>query len=82
MRSYEVRVTPSAMAQLQDAVCYVRDGRGMPQAAARLLDDLEGAVTSLAHMPNRFHAVDIEPLLSAGVRRMNVRQVLGLLPGG
>jgi plasmid stabilization system protein ParE len=24
-------------------------------------------------MPNRFHAVGIEPLLSSGVRRMNVR---------
>ena len=44
MRSYEVRVTPSAMAQIRDAVRYVRDELCMPQAAARLLDEIEEAV--------------------------------------
>ena len=73
MRSFEVRVTPSAMAQTWDAVRYVRDELCMPQAAARLLDEIEEAVRSLSSMPNRFHAVRVEPLLSSGVRRMNVR---------
>ena len=73
MRSYEVRVTPSAMAQIWDAVRYVRDELCMPQSAARLLDEIEGAVRSLSSMPNRFHAVQAEPLLSSGVCRMNVR---------
>ena len=73
MRSFEVRVTPSAMAQTRDAVRYVRDELCMPQAAARLLDEIEEAVSSLSSMPNRFHAVRVEPLLSSGVRRMNVR---------
>ncbi|MBP3894180.1 MAG: type II toxin-antitoxin system RelE/ParE family toxin [Atopobiaceae bacterium] len=74
MRRYEVRLTPSAMAQISDAVSYVRDDLGMPQAATKLLDELEKAVMGLANLPNRFHAVDAEPLLSAGVRRMNVRK--------
>ncbi|MBR2681872.1 MAG: type II toxin-antitoxin system RelE/ParE family toxin [Atopobiaceae bacterium] len=73
MSSYEVRVTPSAMAQIWDAVCYVRDELCMPQAAVRLLDEIEEAVRVLSSMPNRFHAVGVEPLLSSGVRRMNVR---------
>ena len=73
MRRYEVRVTPSAMAQVGDAVLYVRDELCMPQAAARLLDEIEGAVKGLSSMPNRFYAVGVEPLLSSGVHRMNVR---------
>lgn len=51
MRSYEVRVTPSAMAQIRDAVRYVRDEPCMPQAAARLLDEIEEAVKGLSSMP-------------------------------
>ena len=73
MRSYEVRVTPSAMEQLGTAVLYVRDELCMPQAAARLLNVIEEAVGSLSSMPNRFHSVGVEPLLTSGVRRMNVR---------
>ena len=73
MRSYEVRVTPSAMAQIWDAVRYVRDELYMPQAAAKLLDEIEKAIGGLSSMPNRFRAVEVEPLLSACVRRMNVR---------
>lgn len=73
MRSYEVRVTPSAMEQVGTAVLYVRDELCMPQAAARLLDEIEEAVSSLSSMPNRFHAVGVDPLLSSGVRCMNVR---------
>jgi plasmid stabilization system protein ParE len=61
------------MAQVGDAVLYVRDELCMPQAAARLLDEIEGAVKGLSSMPNRFHAVGVEQLLSSGVRRMNVR---------
>lgn len=74
MRRYEVRLTPSAMSQVADAVRFVRDDLNMPQAAARLMEELEEAVAGLASMPKRFHAVDVEPLLSAGVRRMNVRK--------
>ncbi|WP_248921718.1 type II toxin-antitoxin system RelE/ParE family toxin [Olsenella intestinalis] len=74
MRRYEVRMTPSAMSQISDAVSFVRDDLDMPQAAARLLEEFEGAVMGLASMPSRFHTVDAEPLLSAGVRRMNVRR--------
>ena len=73
MHSYEVRVAPSAMAQIRDAVRYVRDELCMPQAAARLLDEIEDAVSGLSSMPNRFRVVGVEPLLSAGVRRVNVR---------
>lgn len=47
MRSYEVRVTPSAMAQVSDAVHYVRDKLRMSQVAARLLDEIEEAAKGL-----------------------------------
>ena len=47
MRSHEVRVTPSAMAQVSDAVHYVRDELCMPRAAVRLLDEIEEAAKGL-----------------------------------
>lgn len=74
MRRYDVRITPKAMSQISDAVAYVRDELDMPHAAAELLEDPEEAILGLANMPNRFHAVDVEPLLSAGIRRLNVRK--------
>ena len=74
MREYEVRVAPSAMAQVMEAVRYVRDELCMPQAAEDLFDELESRISGLSRMPSRFREVDVEPLLSAGVRRMNVRR--------
>lgn len=74
MREYEVRVLPSAMGQILDSVRYVRDELCMPKAAVDLLDDLESAIAGLSRMPSRFRRVEVEPLLSAGVRRMNVRK--------
>lgn len=71
---WEVRVTPQALEQIRDAVVYVRDELCMPQAAQRLFDDLTAAIDGLSTMPRRFRVVDVEPLLSAGVRRMNVRK--------
>lgn len=70
MRSYEVRVTPSAMAQIWDAVRYVRDELCMPQSAARLLDEIEGAVRSLSSMPNVFHAVHYGTPSDVRIRRI------------
>ena len=62
------------MAQVSDAVHYVRDELCMPRAAVRLLDEIEEAVKGISSMPNNgFHTVGVEPLLSSGVRRMNVR---------
>ena len=54
MREYEVRVSPSAMAQIADAVRYVRDNLCMHQAASDLLEDLESAITGLSRMSSRF----------------------------
>ena len=72
MREHEVRVSPSAMNQMSEAVRYVHDELFMPQAAFDLLGDLESAIMGLSRMPFRFRQVEVEPLLSAGVRRMNV----------
>ena len=67
-----MRVSPSAMNQISEAVRYVHDELFMPQAAFDLLGDLESAIMGLSRMPFRFRQVEVEPLLSAGVRRMNV----------
>ena len=74
MCEYEVLVSPSAMDHISEAVRYVRDELCMPQAASVLLGDLESAIMGLSRMPSRFRLVEVEPLLSAGVRRMNVRK--------
>ena len=49
MHSFEVRITSSVMAQVSDAVRYVRDELSMPQVEARLLDEIEEALRSLEH---------------------------------
>ena len=72
MREYEVRVSPSVMEQILDSVRYVRDELCMPKAAADLLENLESAITGLSRMPSRFRPVEVDSLLSAGIRRMNV----------
>lgn len=74
MREYEVHVSPSAMNQMSEAVRYVHDELFMPQAAFDLLGDLESTIMGLSRMPSRFRRVEVEPLFSAGVRRMNVRK--------
>ncbi len=48
MREYEVRVSPSAMNQMSEAVRYVHDELFMPQAAFDLLGDLESAIMGLS----------------------------------
>lgn len=60
------------MNQMSEAVRYVHDELFMPQAAFDLLGDLESAIMGLSRMPFRFRQVEVEPLLSAGARRMNV----------
>lgn len=72
MCEYEVRVSPSVMNQMSEAVRYVHDELFMPQAAFDLLGDLEPAIMGLSRMPFRFRRVEVEPLSSAGVRCMNV----------
>ena len=74
MREYEVHLAPSAIAQITEATRYVRDELCMPQAAANLLGELEAKISGLSRMPFRFRTVDVEPLLLAGIRRMNVRK--------
>ena len=74
MREYEVRISPTAMSQILDAVRYVRDELCMPQAAERLLGNLELKITGLSQLPSRFRAGRVEPRSSAGVRRMNVKK--------
>lgn len=74
MHERKVRLTPQAQRQIREIVLYERDELCMPQAAQRLLEDLTKASEGLSSMPSRFRVIGVEPLLSAGVRRMNVRK--------
>lgn len=74
MREWKVRLTPQAQEQIREIVLYERDDLCMPQAARRLFEELAKAIEGLARMPDRFRIVEVKPLQSAGVRRMNVRK--------
>lgn len=51
VREYEVRIGPSAIAQILEAVQYVRDELCMPQAAEELFEELELRITGLSTCP-------------------------------
>lgn len=74
MSSYAVEITRRALQQPRDLVAFIRDDCDMPQAAVRIFDNLSAKIQSLSSMPKRFRIVDVDPLASAGVGRMNVRK--------
>ncbi len=64
------------MAQTRDAVRYVRDELCMPQTAARLLDEIEEAVSSLSSMPSLLHELPpishVQEMGGSSLREMGV----------
>lgn len=72
MREWEVRLALQAQEQIREIILYERDELCMPRAAERLFEELSNAIENLKCMPRRFRVVEVEPLQSAEVRRMNV----------
>lgn len=73
---YAVRVTAQAQAQMREIVRYVAYTLQAPQAARRLLDQLESGIASLAFFPDRIALTGEEPWRGYGIRKMTVAQYL------
>ena len=51
MKDYKLTYLPLFSKHLNEIVCYIADELRNPQAAARLIDDVESAVRKRLHMP-------------------------------
>ena len=73
---YEVKVTKQAIEQMKEIAEYITWEILAPDAANKLLDEMENTISSLAEMPNRMSLVDEEPWRSEGIRKVIVKNFL------
>ena len=74
--TYTVKVTDFAAGRLLEIRNYIADVLGEPSTAKRLLETLEGEISSLNHFPNRVALTDEEPWHSYGIRKMPVKNFI------
>ena len=70
---YKIHMTEDAECDVEDVGRYIMVSLKNPVAADRLLTELDRAVNSLAHMPERYRLVDDMVLASWGVRYVQVK---------
>lgn len=73
---YTVKVTKPAERQMLEIVDYISHKLCNPDAAYRLLDELERQISSLSEFPHRIALTEEEPWHSIGVHRMVVGHYL------
>ena len=76
MKCYTVKVTKMAYDHMQEIVRYISNELFAPDAANRLLDKFEEAISDLSYMPERHSLVDEEPWRSEGFRKIIVKNFL------
>ena len=76
MDSYEVIMTPDAIANLIELRNYIANVLLVPDIARDYIQHIREEVSSLERMPNRHILVEDEPWRSRGVRRMNVKNFI------
>ena len=75
-KTYVVKITSQAEAQMQEIIHYITYGLKAPDAALHLLNVLEDSFTSLAHFPQRVALIDEEPWRTNGIHRLPVKNFL------
>ncbi len=70
--NYEVKITDSALSDIEGIYRYIRDTLQAPGTAASLYDRIADAVLSLEDLPLRFGIPQFEPCISLNLRRMSV----------
>lgn len=75
-KTYVVKITSQAEAQMQEIIHYITYDLKAPDAALHLLDALEDSFTSLAHFPQRVALINEEPWHSNGIHRLPVKNFL------
>lgn len=76
MEIYQVEITKYAKRQIKDIAKYVKIKLKNPDAAKKLLNDLQTSILSLKDMPHRFSLTDEEPWYSEEIRKMPVKNYL------
>lgn len=76
MPQYYVHTTNAAERDINRAADYIEYSLKNPLAADTLLNDTEEALSSLAHMPERFALVPDRLLAALGVRFVQVKSYL------
>lgn len=74
--TYQVKVTSQAQEQMWEIAHYIATELVAPDAALRLLNALEDAISSLAQLPNRIALTEEEPWHSYGIHKMPVKNFL------
>lgn len=75
-KTYFVNITNQADKQLQAIVKYIASELRAPQAALRLLEEIEKAASSLSQFPQRISLTEEEPWRSLGIHKMPVKNFL------
>ena len=76
MKTYRVEITKYAYKQMRDIARYVKIKLKNPDAAKKLLYDLETAAKSLKKMPHRIPLTDEQPWRSEGIHKMPIKNYL------
>ncbi|MFB6468533.1 type II toxin-antitoxin system RelE/ParE family toxin [Cytobacillus sp. Hz8] len=74
--TYVVKITTHAQEQMQEITHYIASELKAPDAALRLLDALENAISSLSEFPQRITLTEEEPWHIYGIRKMPVKNFL------
>ena len=72
MNKYSVRVTDTALSDMEQIYDYIAINLNAPDTAMGQYDRIADAIESLEEMPERIKVVEFEPERSRKIRRMNV----------
>jgi len=75
---FQVKITPAAAHDLDEIYYYIANNLVAPQAADKLLDDIEKAILSLRNFPYRNQYSHNEVLRHKGYRKLVVHKYLVL----
>lgn len=74
--SWSIQIARPARDDMLHAALYIAETLENPQAARRLLDDLEAAIRSLSVLPMRFRLLPLATWRNRGYHAMPVRRYL------
>ena len=73
---YSVKITPSAIGQIQETVAYISKVLLSPQTAIAWSNYLQKEIAGLDNMPSKFPLVDKEPWKTNGIHKMDVKNFI------
>lgn len=74
--TYEVKLTPQAIGQIEETVQYISKILHTPETARKWADALQCEIGKLDFMPSRYPLTEEEPQHTKGIRKMSVKNFL------